>query len=94
MGHYFIMRFDSSAATQAEVRRSLGLDPRMIRFSVVKLGDKLAAKQGIESMEKYDGGGAHWTPAKGDEELFAGLNHFYRTQNPRDADVPEAGFQY
>ena len=36
------MRFDSSAATQDMVRRTLSLDPRMIRFSVVKLGDKLA----------------------------------------------------
>ncbi|KKZ62732.1 hypothetical protein EMCG_00318 [[Emmonsia] crescens] len=35
------MRFDSSSAVQQSVRRTLGLDPRMIRFSVVKLGDKL-----------------------------------------------------
>ncbi|PGH17643.1 ribosomal protein S6 [Helicocarpus griseus UAMH5409] len=41
-GHHFIMRFDSSSAVQQSVRRTLGLDPRMIRFSVVKLGDKLA----------------------------------------------------
>ncbi|EEQ90293.1 30S ribosomal protein S6 [Blastomyces dermatitidis ER-3] len=40
-GHHFIMRFDSSSAVQQSVRRTLGLDPRMIRFSVVKLGDKL-----------------------------------------------------
>ncbi|RKF56113.1 37S ribosomal protein MRP17, mitochondrial [Golovinomyces cichoracearum] len=38
-GHYFIMRFDSSSKTQQEVRNTLGLDPRMIRFSSVKLGD-------------------------------------------------------
>ncbi|KAI5811137.1 ribosomal protein S6 [Peziza echinospora] len=41
-GHYFIMRFDSNGATQQTVRTTLGLDPRMIKFSVVKLGDKLA----------------------------------------------------
>lgn len=35
------MRFDSSSAVQQSVRRTLGLDPRMIRFSVVKLGNKL-----------------------------------------------------
>lgn len=40
-GHYFILRFDSSAKTQHSVRRTLGLDPRMIRYSVVKMGSKL-----------------------------------------------------
>lgn len=40
-GHYFILRFDSSAKTQHAVRRTLGLDPRMIRYSVVKMGSKL-----------------------------------------------------
>jgi small subunit ribosomal protein S6 len=40
-GHYFILRFDSSAKTQHAVRRTLGLDPRMIRFSLVKMGSKL-----------------------------------------------------
>ena len=41
IGHHFIMRFDSSSPVQAEIRRSLGLDPRMIRFAVVKLGSTL-----------------------------------------------------
>lgn len=40
-GHHFIMRFDSSAQTQQNIRRTLSLDPRMIRHSVVKLGNKL-----------------------------------------------------
>ncbi|KAL2828424.1 37S ribosomal protein Mrp17 [Aspergillus cavernicola] len=40
-GHHFIMRFDSAGPVQSAVRRTLSLDPRMIRFSVVKLGDKL-----------------------------------------------------
>lgn len=44
-GHYFVMRFDASAAIQQSVRRSLGLDPRMIRFSVVKVGDRLGGKE-------------------------------------------------
>lgn len=35
------MRFDSSAQAQQNIRRTLGLDPRMIRFSIVKLGSKL-----------------------------------------------------
>jgi len=40
-GYHFIMRFDSSASVQESIRRTLGLDPRMIRFSVVKLGSTL-----------------------------------------------------
>jgi small subunit ribosomal protein S6 len=40
-GHYFIMRFDSSAKTQHAVKRTLGLDPRMIRYSMVKVGTTL-----------------------------------------------------
>ncbi|KAL3444505.1 ribosomal protein S6 [Aspergillus insuetus] len=40
-GHHFIMRFDASGPVQTSIRRTLSLDPRMIRFSVVKLGDKL-----------------------------------------------------
>lgn len=39
-GHYFIMRFDSDAKTQHSLRRALGLEPRLLRFSVVKLGYK------------------------------------------------------
>jgi len=38
-GHYFIMRYDASSKTQQDVRTTLGLDPRMIKFSTVKLGD-------------------------------------------------------
>ncbi|RAK79494.1 mitochondrial 37S ribosomal protein bS6m [Aspergillus fijiensis CBS 313.89] len=47
-GHHFIMRFDSSGAVQQAVLRTLGLDPRMIRFSVVKLGDKLEEIKDVE----------------------------------------------
>nr|OQO26262.1 hypothetical protein B0A51_07156 [Rachicladosporium sp. CCFEE 5018] len=52
-GHYFILRFDSSAKTQHAVRRTLGLDPRLIRYSVVKMGAKL------EDVAKV-GGQAEW----------------------------------
>jgi small subunit ribosomal protein S6 len=38
-GHYFIMRYDASSKAQDEVRNKLGLDPRMIKFSTVKLGN-------------------------------------------------------
>lgn len=40
-GHHFIMRFDAASPVQLGIRRTLALDPRMIRFSVIKLGDKL-----------------------------------------------------
>lgn len=47
-GYHFIMRFDASAPVQNAVRRTLGLDPRMIRFSVVKLGNKLEEIKDVE----------------------------------------------
>ncbi|EON69754.1 30S ribosomal protein S6 [Coniosporium apollinis CBS 100218] len=59
-GHYFIMRFDSSAKTQHSVRRTLSLDPRMIKYSVVKMGDKLEAIKEV-------GGQAEWASKKGKE---------------------------
>jgi len=40
------MQFDGSVKVQQEVRRLLGLDPRMIRYSVVKIGDKLGGVNG------------------------------------------------
>lgn len=40
-GHHFLLRFDASPRTQHSLRRTMGLDPRLIRYSVVKLGDKL-----------------------------------------------------
>ncbi len=57
-GHYFIMRFDSSGYAQTELRRILALDPRMIRFGVVKLGKT------FEEMAKVDGGGIPWRTVK------------------------------
>ncbi|KAI9695839.1 MAG: hypothetical protein M1820_008394 [Bogoriella megaspora] len=52
-GHYFIMRFDSGARTQHAVRKTIGLDPRMIRFSVVKMGFTLDKIKDV-------GGTAEW----------------------------------
>ncbi|CAP81136.1 hypothetical protein E8E15_001919 [Penicillium rubens] len=53
-GHHFIMRFDSSGSVQSSIRRTLGLDPRMINFSVVKLGDKLEEIKDIEGKVKWN----------------------------------------
>lgn len=46
-GHYFVMRFDGGVKAQNSVRVTLGLDPRLIRFSVVKLGSKLEDIAGV-----------------------------------------------
>ncbi|KAJ2971060.1 hypothetical protein NUW58_g9523 [Xylaria curta] len=51
------MRFDSSVATQEDVRKMLRLDPRMIRHSSVKLGD---GKLGTMSRL----GGVDWNKSK------------------------------
>ena len=48
------MRFDSSGAVQSSIRRTLGLDPRMINFSVVKLGDKLEEIKDVEGKVKWN----------------------------------------
>jgi hypothetical protein len=51
------MQFDSSIAAQKEVMRSLSLDPRMIRYSVLKVGsNKLGTKRagdavGVEGVD-------------------------------------------
>lgn len=54
-GHYFIMRFDASSKTQDDVRKTLGLDPRMIKFSSVKLGNGT-----LESLSRI-GGNIPWS---------------------------------
>ncbi|QDS77099.1 hypothetical protein FKW77_000731 [Venturia effusa] len=40
IGHYFIMRFDSSARAQHLLRKTWNTDPRLLRFSVVKMAGK------------------------------------------------------
>ncbi|KAK0609712.1 ribosomal protein S6 [Bombardia bombarda] len=38
-GHYFAIRYDSAIKTHEEIRKTLGVDPRVIRTANVKLGD-------------------------------------------------------
>lgn len=65
-GHHFIMRFDSAAPVQQEIRRSLGLDPRMVRFAVVKLGSTLNEIKDVS-------GSIEWNDSKRlGEEIGAG----------------------
>ncbi|RMZ76900.1 hypothetical protein DV738_g4766, partial [Chaetothyriales sp. CBS 135597] len=77
-GHYFVMQFDSSIATLNGVQRQLSLDPRMIRFSVVKVADKLGKrnKTGSGGVESVDGEIA-WTltgAGKNQSEIETGIN--------------------
>lgn len=50
-GHYFVMRFDANAETQQRVRHTLGLDPRMVRLSIVKMGTKLDVLSQIQGKD-------------------------------------------
>lgn len=47
------MRFDCSPTTQEVVRKMLGLDPRMIKFGVVKMGSTLNAIKDIEGKVQW-----------------------------------------
>ncbi len=47
---YFVMRFDARGGAQTELRRVLRLDPRLVRFSVVRLGRSLAGSGGVASV--------------------------------------------
>jgi small subunit ribosomal protein S6 len=60
------MRFDSSSPVQKEIQRSLGLDPRMIRFSVVKLGSTLEEIKDIS-------GKVEWNDSKSTEKQIDSL---------------------
>jgi small subunit ribosomal protein S6 len=44
------MRYDASSKIQDDVRTTLGLDPRMIKFTSVKLGDGT-----LEALSKVSG---------------------------------------
>ena len=47
------MRFDCSPDTQKSVRQMLGLDPRMIKFGVVKMGSTLEAIKDVEGKARW-----------------------------------------
>lgn len=53
-GHYFAMRYDASTEAQGIVRRTINLDPRVIRSTSVKLGDGK-----LESLSRF--GQISWT---------------------------------
>lgn len=57
-GHYFILRFDAAPKTQHVVRRTLGLDPRLLRYSLVKMGSKLEEISDVAGRAEWGGGEA------------------------------------
>lgn len=65
------MQFDSSVAAQNEVRRQLGLNPHLIRYSIVKLGDKLGSAKGRKGGMENITGQVDWT-ARRDEMMGVG----------------------
>jgi small subunit ribosomal protein S6 len=54
-GHYFVMQFDSGVKTQESIRKFLALDPRMLRYSVIKIGDRLGTGPNYGGVEAVDG---------------------------------------
>lgn len=58
-GHYFLLRFDASAKTQHGLRRMLGLEPRLLRFSVVKMGE------GLRGIADVGGEAEEWKGVEG-----------------------------
>ncbi|KAE9963044.1 hypothetical protein EG328_011812 [Venturia inaequalis] len=61
IGHYFIMRFDSSARAQHLLRKTWNADPRLLRFSVVKMADK------FEDICDIGGKAEEWVDISGNE---------------------------
>ncbi|CAI6341222.1 unnamed protein product [Periconia digitata] len=52
-GHHFIMRFDASANSQHLLRRTMSLDPRLIRYSIVKIGTKFEDIKDVEGVADF-----------------------------------------
>lgn len=67
------MRFDASPEVQAKVRKTIAIDPRMIRCGVVKMvgGDRLVGEQGIKGMSEIGAEGLIWR--KGDKGAGSGI---------------------
>lgn len=63
------MRFDSSVQTQHEVQRTLKLDPRLLRYGVVKMGKTLHDIADI-------GGKVAWTGGEEGGESLGSRNRY------------------
>ena len=71
-GHHFILRFDASPAVQELVRKTVAIDPRMLRCGVVKMGKHGSLREVCDVRGK-----AEWQRRKafgqGEEGVFAGF---------------------
>lgn len=65
-GHHFILRFDASPQVQEKVRKTIAIDPRMIRCGVVRMvgGDKFVGERGIKGMSEVGAEGPVWKKGK------------------------------
>ena len=52
-GHYFIMRFDSSVKVQNDIQKTLSLDPRMVRHTVVNMGSTLKSIKDVRGKAEW-----------------------------------------
>ncbi|MCJ1352907.1 MAG: 28S ribosomal protein S6, mitochondrial [Icmadophila ericetorum] len=78
-GHHFIMRYDCASHTQSNVRKMLKLDPRVIRFGVVKMGSRSAGGNGtLEGIKDLEGGKLSDNSTNYTEEEFAKLEKLDR----------------
>jgi small subunit ribosomal protein S6 len=80
------MRFDASGPVQAAVRRTLSLDPRMIRFSVLKLGDKLEEINDVP-------GHVHWNPTKTSLADTINSREAFRSRDMKEAAIFSSAFR-
>jgi small subunit ribosomal protein S6 len=55
------MRFDSDGRAQHMVRRTMSLDPRLLRYSIVKMGNKL------DEISDVGGQAEEWGNVQGSE---------------------------
>ncbi|KAK8154343.1 ribosomal protein S6 [Phyllosticta citrichinensis] len=69
-GHHFILRFDASSHAQHQLRRTMSLDPRLIRYTMVKLGDSLADIADVPGSAPW---GSGLSAVSSDPVSYAGL---------------------
>ena len=61
VAHYFVLRFDSSSRTQHVLKRSMTLDSRLLRYTMVRLGRTL------DDLADVGGKAEEWSNVPGNE---------------------------
>lgn len=59
-GHYFHLTFDAGVPCTTEIKRTLKLNPHMINFGIVKLGDKLGGNSNERGKIENVTGALEW----------------------------------